>query len=182
MFLIQLFTIHFQYKIKLFLAKPWPSPLSFSVVPIFCVESHFSGNVLCSQQSTVINPDEFVDYSLELLVEPVRGANSSTERHNIAAHTLLQMIIGGLDQVLCAMYTHRPNPDADVLPLDRRHNGGEGGDQVQQESNLNFNFLQNGGRRQVSEVIQIDAGRTPYQCLLPSICYAALRSSQYFIC
>ena len=113
------------------------------------------GYVLCSQQSTVINPDEFVDYSLELLVEPVRGANSSTERHNIAAHTQLQMIIGGLDQVLCAMYTHRPNPDADVLPLDRRHNGGEGGDQVQQESNLNFNFLQNGGRRQVSEVIQI---------------------------
>ena len=40
-----------------------------------------------AQQTTVINPDEFVDYSLELLVEPVRGANSSTERHNIAAHT-----------------------------------------------------------------------------------------------
>ena len=52
------------------------------------MESHFSGNVLCSQQSTVINPDEFVDSSLELLVEPVRGAISSTERHNIAAHTL----------------------------------------------------------------------------------------------
>ena len=103
---------------------------------------------------TVITPDEFVAYSLELLVEPVRGANSSTERHNIAAHTLLQMIIGGLDQVLCAMYTHRPNPDADVLPLDRHHNGGTRGDQVQQESKLNFNSVQIGGQRQVS-VIQI---------------------------
>ena len=78
---------------------------------------------------TVITPDEFVDYSLELLVEPVRGANSSTERHNIAAPTL-QTIIGGLDQVLCAMYARRPNPDADVLPLDRHHNGGERGDQA----------------------------------------------------
>ena len=87
---------------------------------------------------TVITPDEFVDYSLELLVEPVRGANSSTERHNIAAHTL-QTIIGGLDRVLCAMYARRPNPDADVLPLDRHHNGGTRGDQVQQESKLNFN-------------------------------------------
>ena len=96
--------------------------------------------MLCSQQSTVINPDEFVDYSLELLVEPVRGANSSTERHNIAAHTLLQMIIGGLDQVLCAMYTHRPNPDADVLPLDRHHNGGERGDQAGGNQNFNFYF------------------------------------------
>ena len=98
----------------------------------------YSGYVLCSQQMTVITPDEFEDYSLELLVEPVRGANSSTERHNIAAHTL-QTIIGGLDRVLCAMYARRPNPDADVLPLDRHHNGGTRGDQVQQESKLNFN-------------------------------------------
>ena len=102
------------------------------------------GYVLCSQQSTVITPDEFVDYSLELLVEPVRGANSSTERHNIAAHTL-QTIIGGLDRVLCAMYARRPNPDADVPPLDRHHNGGRRGDQVQQESKVqlqkaSFNF------------------------------------------
>ena len=96
------------------------------------------GNVLCSQQTTVITPDEFEDFSLQLLVEPVRGANSSTERHNIAAHTL-QTIIGGLDRVLCAMYARRPNPDADVLPLDRHHNGGTRGDQVEQESKLNFN-------------------------------------------
>ena len=98
----------------------------------------YSGYVLCSQQMTVITPDEFEDFSLQPLVEPVRGANSSTERHNIAAHTL-QTIIGGLDRVLCAMYARRPNPDADVLPLDRHHNGGTRGDQVQQESKLNFN-------------------------------------------
>ena len=97
----------------------------------------YSGYVLCSQQMTVITPDEFEDYSLELLVEPVRGANSSTERHNIAAHTL-QTIIGGLDRVLCAMYARRPNPDADVPPLDRHHNGGRRGGEVQQESKVQF--------------------------------------------
>ena len=97
------------------------------------------GYVLCSQQSTVITPDEFEDYSLELLVEPVRGANSSTERHNIAAHTL-QTIIGGLDQVLCAMYARRPNPDADIPPLDRHHNGGRRGDQAGGSHNFTFYF------------------------------------------
>ena len=41
--------------------------------------------MLCSQQRTVIIPVEKPEvYSLFLLVEFVRGAVSSTERHNIA--------------------------------------------------------------------------------------------------
>ena len=45
----------------------------------------FSGPVLCSLQYPVITVDEFADYSLELWVERVRDAVSSTEWHNIAA-------------------------------------------------------------------------------------------------
>ena len=37
--------------------------------------------MLCSQQYPVITMNEFVDYSLEMLVERVRDAVSSTEQH-----------------------------------------------------------------------------------------------------
>ena len=109
-----------------------------SVVAVTLRGVEFLGKCHAASLVSVITMDESVDYSLMLLVDPVRGDISSTERHNIAAHTL-QTIIGGLDQVLCAMYARRPNPDADVLPLDRHHNGGTRGDQVQQESKLNLN-------------------------------------------
>ena len=92
-----------------------------------------------------------MDYSLELLVEPVRGANSSTGQHNIAAPTSTEDYRKPSLRPVPRVHSS-PHPDADVLALDRHHNGGERGDQVQQESKLNFNFLQiqNDGRRQVS--------------------------------
>ena len=81
-----MFTIQIITKYKLFLAKPRPRSLSFNVAPLFCEESHFSGPVLCSQQHPVIIPEASPEVSsLETLVELVRGAVSSTERHNIAA-------------------------------------------------------------------------------------------------
>jgi len=97
------------------------------------------GYVLCSQQTTVITPDEFEDYSLELLVEPVRGANSSTGQQTIAAPTTEDYRKPSLRPV--PRVHSSPHPDADVLALDRHHNGGKRGDQVQQESKLNFNLL-----------------------------------------
>ena len=41
--------------------------------------------MLCSQQYPVIPMNEFVDYSLELWVERVRDAVSSTEQHTNTA-------------------------------------------------------------------------------------------------
>ena len=41
--------------------------------------------MLCSLQYPVITVDEFADYSLELWVERVRDAVSSTERHTNTA-------------------------------------------------------------------------------------------------
>ena len=58
----------------------------FCVVPLFCEESHFSGPVLCSQHPPVIIPEASPEVSsLEMSVELVRGAVSSTEWHNTAA-------------------------------------------------------------------------------------------------
>ena len=65
----------------------------FCVVPLFCEESHFSGPVLCSQHPPWIIPEASPEvYSLETLVELVRGAVSSTERHNIAAPLFRQLL------------------------------------------------------------------------------------------
>ena len=85
------------------------------------------GYVLCSQQSTVITPDEFVDYSLELLVEPVRGAISSTGQQNTAAPTSTEDYRKPSLRPVPRVHSS-PHPDADVLALDRHHNGGERGD------------------------------------------------------
>ena len=68
--------------------------------------------MLCSQQYPVIAMNEFVDYSLEQLVERVRDAVSSTERHtNIALLTSTPRRLSVcLDQVLCPVYTRHYNP------------------------------------------------------------------------
>ena len=93
------------------------------------MESHFSGNVLCSQQTTVITPDEFEDYSLELLVEPVRGAISGTGQQTTAAHTSTEDYRKPSLRPVPRVHSS-PHPDADVLALDQHHNGGERGDQA----------------------------------------------------
>ena len=68
-----------------------------------------------TRQSPVIIPVASPEVSsLEMSVELVRGAVSSTEQHNTAAPNLLQMIIGRLVSDLCPMFTHRHNPD--ILP------------------------------------------------------------------
>ena len=88
-----MFTIQIITKYKLFLAKPRPLSLLFNVAPLFCEESHFSGPVLCSQHPPVIIPEVSPEVSsLETLVELVRGAVSSTERHNIAAPLFRQLL------------------------------------------------------------------------------------------
>ena len=84
---------------------------------------------------TVITPDEFVAYSLELLVEPVRGANSSTGQHNIAAPTSTEDYRKPSLRPVPRVHSS-PHPDADVLALDRHHNGGERGDQESQHPQL----------------------------------------------
>ena len=81
-----MFTIQIITKYKLFLAKPRPLSLLFNVAPLFCEESHFSGPVLCSQHPPVIIPVASPEVSsLEMLVERVRDATSSTEQQTIAA-------------------------------------------------------------------------------------------------
>ena len=53
----------------------------------------FSGPVLCSQQHPVIIPVVYLGvYSLGRLVERVRDAVSSTERHAIAAPNYRQLL------------------------------------------------------------------------------------------
>ena len=96
----------------------------------------FSGPVLCSLQYPVITVDEFADYSLELWVERVRDAVSSTEQHTNTAllNSTPRRLSGCLDPVLCPRVRSSPQPDADILPLDRLHNGRGRGDQVKQES------------------------------------------------
>merc|ERR1719412_967745 len=71
--------------------------------------------------------NEFVDYSLELWVERVRDAVSSTEQlTNTALLTSTPRRLSGcLDPVLCPRVCSSPQPDADVQPLDRLHNGRE---------------------------------------------------------
>ena len=103
-----MFTIQIITKYKLFLAEPWPRSLLFNVAPLSCEESHFSGPVLCSQHSPVIIPMVSLEVSSLELVERVRDAVSSTERHNIAAP--ITAIIGSLDVVLCPVYTCAHNP------------------------------------------------------------------------
>ena len=88
-----------------------------------------SGYVLCSQQMTVITPDEFEDYSLELLVEPVRGAISSTGQHTTAVPTSTEDYRKPSLRPVPRVHSS-PHPDADVLALDQHHNGGERGDQA----------------------------------------------------
>ena len=80
--------------------------------------------------------NEFVDYSLEMLVERVRDAVSSTEQHtNTALLTSTPRRLSGcLDPVLCPRVRSSPQPDADVLLLDRLHNGRGRGDEAKQES------------------------------------------------
>ena len=78
---------------------------------------------------TVITPDEFEDYSLELLVEPVRGAISSTGQQTTAVpHSTEDYRKPSLRPV--PRVHSSPHPDADVLALDQHHNGGERGDQA----------------------------------------------------
>ena len=68
------------------LCQAWPSPLLLDVVPYFAWNPTFSGPVLCIRQSPVIIPEASPEVSsLETSVELVRGAVSSTERHNTAA-------------------------------------------------------------------------------------------------
>ena len=62
------------------------------------------------------------------------------ELQDIAA-PLYKMIIRRLDQVLCLVYTHRHNPDADLLPLDRLRNGVEGRDEAGINKIFNFRKL-----------------------------------------
>ena len=99
------------------------------MVPYFARNQHltFSGPVLCSLQYTVITVNEFADYSLELWVERVRDAVSSTEQHtNTALLTSTPRRLSGcLDPVLRPRVRSSPQPDADVQPLDRLHNGRE---------------------------------------------------------
>ena len=66
----------------------------------------FSGPVLCSLQYPVITVDEFADYSLELRVERVRDAISSTMQNiNTALLTTTPRRLSVcLDQVLCPVY------------------------------------------------------------------------------
>ena len=68
--------------------------------------------MLCSLQYPVITVDEFADYSLELWVERVRDAVSSTEQHtNTALLTSTPRRLSVcLDQVLCPAYARRYNP------------------------------------------------------------------------
>ena len=67
---------------------------------------------------TVITPDEFVAFSLELLVEPVRGAISSTGQHNTAAPTSTEDYrkpsLRPVPRVHSSLY-----PDEDILALDQ---------------------------------------------------------------
>ena len=87
----------------------------------------FSGPVLCSQHSPVIIPVASLEVSSLELVERVRDAVSSTEQHtNTALLTSTPRRLSGcLDPVLCPRVRSSPQPDADVQPLDRLHNGQE---------------------------------------------------------
>ena len=68
--------------------------------------------MLCSQQYPVITMNEFVDYSLEMLVERVRDAVSSTEQHTNTAplNSTPRRLSGCLDPVLFPVYTRHYNP------------------------------------------------------------------------
>ena len=106
----------------------------------------YSGYVLCSQQMTVITPDEFEDYSLELLVEPVRGAISSTGQQNTAAPTSTEDYRKPSLRPVPRVHSS-PHPDADVLALDRHHNGGERGDRAGRNHKISTST-----QRQVSSI------------------------------
>ena len=70
--------------------------------------------------------------SLETLVELVRGAVSSTERHNIAAPPYSNYWKPRRSPV---PHVHlRQQPDADIQPLDQAFNGGGRRDEAKQES------------------------------------------------
>ena len=96
--------------------------------------------------------NEFVDFSLEQLVERVRDAVSSTEQlTNTALLTSTpRRLSGRLDPVLCPRVRSSPQPDADVLPLDRRHNGREGEGRGKAGIN-NSSTFNSDVRRQVSK-------------------------------
>ena len=87
-------------------------------------------------------------YSLEMLVERVRDAVSSTEQLTNTAqlNSTPRRLSGCLDPVLCPRVHSSPQPDADVLLLDRLHNGRGRGDEAKQESNFPLQLNQ----RQVS--------------------------------
>ena len=66
----------------------------------------------------MITPDEFEDYSLELLVEPVRGANSSTGQQTTAVpHSTEDYRKPSLRPV--PRVHSSPYPDEDILALDQ---------------------------------------------------------------
>ena len=111
-------------KYKSFLAKPWPSSLLLGVVPYFAWNSSLnvncepSGPVLCSQLTSRIIPVvRPVVYSEMSLVELVRGAVSSTQQQNTAAHLQDDYRLPSPRPV----HRVRSSPQPDLPTLDRLH-------------------------------------------------------------